>query len=109
MAFGLIRVRNLSAGDIDSTDKHNARRYEKKEQYPENVPFEKREDSFIRVQYLEGNESEFLSKEESNQKTNQLLLHNHLHSHRCWLPSNHRFFISYSKTREKRTRGSEST
>lgn len=41
MAFGLIRVRNLSAGDIDSTDKHNARRYEKKEQYPENVPFEK--------------------------------------------------------------------
>ena len=66
MAFGLIRVRNLSAGDIDSTDKHNARRYEKKEQYPENVPFEKREDSFIRVQYLEGNESEFLSKEESS-------------------------------------------
>ena len=68
MAFGLIRVRNLSAGDIDSTDKHNARRYEKKEQYPENVPFEKREDSFIRVQYLEGNESEFLSKEESSKR-----------------------------------------
>ena len=66
MAFGLIRVRNLSAGDIDSNDKHNARLYEKIEQYPENVPFEKREDSFIRVQYLEGNESEFLSKEESS-------------------------------------------
>lgn len=66
MAFGLIRVRNLSAGDIGSTDKHNARRYEKKEHYPENVPVEKREDKFINVQYLEGENSEYLHKEESN-------------------------------------------
>jgi hypothetical protein len=66
MAFGLIRVRNLSAADISSTDKHNARRYETKEQYPDNVPFEKREDKFIDVQYLEGQKSEYLHKEESN-------------------------------------------
>jgi hypothetical protein len=66
MAFGLIRVRNLSAGNINSTDKHNARRYETKEDYPENVPFEKREDNFIKVQYLEGEKSEYLDKNESN-------------------------------------------
>ena len=37
MAFGLIRARNISAGDIKETDKHNARRYNSIEEYPENV------------------------------------------------------------------------
>lgn len=37
MAFGIIRARNVSAGDIGSTDKHNARRYKSQEEYPENI------------------------------------------------------------------------
>lgn len=37
MAFGIIRARNLSAGDIASTDKHNARKYDKIEDFPENI------------------------------------------------------------------------
>lgn len=37
MAFGIIRARNLSAGAISNTDKHNARRYESKTDYPENI------------------------------------------------------------------------
>lgn len=41
MAFGIIRARNLSAGDIAGTDKHNARRYEKIEDYPGNIDPEK--------------------------------------------------------------------
>lgn len=37
MAFGIIRARNLSAGDIGSNDKHNARQYNSVEEYPENI------------------------------------------------------------------------
>ncbi|WP_432223114.1 plasmid recombination protein (plasmid) [Flavobacterium sp. TMP13] len=65
MAFGLIRARNLSAADISSTDIHNARRYETKEQYPPNVPLEKREDRFIRTEYILEKYEDFLGKKES--------------------------------------------
>lgn len=37
MAFGIIRARNLSAGDIAETDRHNARRYENENEYPNNI------------------------------------------------------------------------
>ena len=37
MAFGIIRARNLSAGDIAATDKHNARRYSSEKDYPINI------------------------------------------------------------------------
>jgi hypothetical protein len=37
MAFGIIRARNLQAGDLASTDKHNARRYDGPENFPENI------------------------------------------------------------------------
>lgn len=37
MAFGIIRARNLSAGDIGTTDKHNARKYSTPEEYPKNI------------------------------------------------------------------------
>ena len=37
MGFGIIRARNLSAGDISGTDKHNARRYSSEKEYPENI------------------------------------------------------------------------
>ena len=62
MAFGLIRARNLSAADISSTDIHNARRYETKEQYPENVPLEKRNDNFIKTEYILENHEDYLGK-----------------------------------------------
>ena len=62
MAFGLIRVRNLAAADIASTDKHNARRYTSKEHYPDNVPMEKRNDFFINVKYETVSNSEYLDK-----------------------------------------------
>jgi len=65
MAFGLIRARNLSSADINSADKHNARRYDKKENYPINVPFEKREDKFISVMYTADNELGYQGKEET--------------------------------------------
>lgn len=60
MAFGIIRARNLSAGDISSTDKHNARKYETREEFPENInPHGKRRESYLKPG------SEFLSKEEA--------------------------------------------
>lgn len=65
MAFGLIRARNLSAADIRSTDIHNARRYETKEQYPENVPLEKRNDNFIKIEYVLENHEDYLGKKET--------------------------------------------
>lgn len=65
MAFGLIRARNLSAADISSTDIHNARRYESKVQYPDNVPLEKRDDRFIETRYVWENQDEFLGKEDT--------------------------------------------
>jgi len=37
MAFGIIRARNLSAGDLSSTDKHNARKYDRVEDFPTNI------------------------------------------------------------------------
>ena len=37
MAFGIIRARNLSAGDLSSTDLHNARLYKTESEYPENI------------------------------------------------------------------------
>ena len=66
MAFGLIRVRNLAAADIASTDKHNARRYTSKEHYPDNVPMEKRNDFFINVKYETVSNSEYLDKNETD-------------------------------------------
>ena len=66
MAFGLIRTRNLSAADISSTDIHNARRYEMKEQYPLNVPLEKRNDIFIDTKYILENHEDYLGKKETN-------------------------------------------
>jgi hypothetical protein len=65
MAFGLIRARNLSAADICSTDIHNARRYETKEQYPPNVPLEKRDDRFIKTEYVLENHEDYLGKKET--------------------------------------------
>lgn len=65
MAFGLIRARNLSAEDISSTDIHNARRYETKEQYPANVPLEKRDDKFIKTEYVLQDQEDFLGKKET--------------------------------------------
>lgn len=41
MAFGLIRARNLGAGDIGNTDLHNARLYKKLEDYPANIDSKK--------------------------------------------------------------------
>jgi hypothetical protein len=66
MAFGLIRVRNLAAADIASTDKHNARRYASIEKYPDNVPMEKRNDDFINVKYESASNSEYLNKTETD-------------------------------------------
>ena len=66
MAFGLIRARNLSVADISSTDIHNARRYEMKEQYPLNVPLEKRNDIFIDTKYILENHENYLGKKETN-------------------------------------------
>lgn len=37
MAFGIIRARNLNAGNIAETDRHNARRYENEKEYPANI------------------------------------------------------------------------
>lgn len=37
MAFGIIRVRSISSGEISSTEKHNARLYNSKKEYPENI------------------------------------------------------------------------
>ena len=65
MAFGLIRARNLSAGDINSTDIHNARRYRTKEQYPDNVLLEKRNDRFIKAEYILENHEDYLGKKET--------------------------------------------
>jgi hypothetical protein len=65
MAFGLIRARNLSAADISTTDIHNARRYETKEQYPPNVPLEKRDDRFIKTEYVLESHEDFLGKKET--------------------------------------------
>ena len=44
MAFGIVRARNLSAGDISGTDKHNARRYLSEKEYPENIKIGGRND-----------------------------------------------------------------
>lgn len=61
MAFGIIRVRNLSAGDISSTDRHNARKYETREEFPKNInPDGKRYETYLK----QGNE--IFSKEEKN-------------------------------------------
>lgn len=68
MAFGLIRARNLSAGEISSTDKHNSRRYSSAEEYPDNIDQEKRHDSFINVDYISNNGSTYLGKNESSLK-----------------------------------------
>ncbi len=37
MAFGIIRARNLSMSELESTDKHNARKYESEKEYPGNI------------------------------------------------------------------------
>lgn len=59
MAFGIIRARNLSAGDISSTDKHNARKYESREEFPENIdPEGKRYEVYL----MQG--SEFLDEQQ---------------------------------------------
>lgn len=61
MAFGIIRARNLSAGDISSTDKHNARKYDKMEDFPSNInPEGERHEYYLKP------ESDFLYKDETN-------------------------------------------
>lgn len=61
MAFGIIRARNLSAGDISSTDKHNARKYDKIEDFPSNInPTGDRHEVYLKP------ESDFLYKHETN-------------------------------------------
>jgi hypothetical protein len=37
MGYGILRVRNLHAGDLAATDRHNRRLYDSPEQYPENI------------------------------------------------------------------------
>lgn len=61
MAYGIIRVRTLSAGDISSTDKHNARRYETSQEYPLNIDSEGT--SYER--YETEKTAEYLTKEET--------------------------------------------
>ena len=41
MAFGIIRARNLKIGDMDEVERHNARGYEREEEYPKNIQIEK--------------------------------------------------------------------
>jgi len=61
MAFGIIRARNLRAGDIASTDKHNARKYDKVEDFPSNIdPKGDRHEVYLKP------ESDFLYKHETN-------------------------------------------
>lgn len=61
MAFGIIRARNLNARDISSTDKHNARKYDKIEDFPSNInPKGARSETYLKP------ESDFLYKHETN-------------------------------------------
>lgn len=61
MAFGIIRARNLNAGDIASTDKHNARKYDKIEDFPPNIdPKGHRHEVYLKP------ESDFMYKHETN-------------------------------------------
>ena len=55
MAFGICRARNLKMGDLSSTDKHNSRLYESKEDYPPNIDPEKHFSS----RYLFENEEDY--------------------------------------------------
>jgi hypothetical protein len=41
MAFGIIRARNLKIGDMGEVERHNARGYEREEEYPKNIQIEK--------------------------------------------------------------------
>ena len=50
MAFGIVRARNLSAGDISGTDKHNARRYSSEKEYPENIKVGGKNDTFYQTE-----------------------------------------------------------
>ena len=45
MGFGIIRARNLSAGAISRTDKHNARWYSSEKEYPENIKIKGKNDT----------------------------------------------------------------
>lgn len=60
MAFGIIRARNLSAGDIASTDKHNARRYSSEKEYPENIKVDGRNEALYQTEKHE----DYLYKDE---------------------------------------------
>ena len=64
MAFGIIRARNLSAGDIASTDKHNARQYNSVEEYPENIQPEGKK----YTRYLKDGREDFSLKESGSLK-----------------------------------------
>lgn len=61
MAFGIIRARNLQAGKLAETDRHNARRYDGKENFPSNIDPEKVSESH----YLHPG-SEYLGKDATN-------------------------------------------
>lgn len=62
MGFGIIRARNLSAGDISGTDKHNARRYSNEKEVPKNINPKGQNWTGYEVQ----NNSDFLRKDETN-------------------------------------------
>lgn len=62
MAFGIIRARNLSAGDISSSDKHNARRYSSAEEYPENIKVGGKNNTI----YLSEKSEDYLFKDDIN-------------------------------------------
>ena len=62
MAFGIVRARNLSAGDISGTDKHNGRRYSSEKEYPENINFKGRNSTVYQTE----KHDDFLYKNEMN-------------------------------------------
>lgn len=62
MAFGIIRARNLSAGDISEADKHNARKYSSEQECPENIKFRGRNVTA----YLSEKNENYLHKDETS-------------------------------------------
>lgn len=57
MAFGIIRVRRISEGKINSTEKHNDRLYQNESERPENVKSEGKHTTFY--EYLDSSEQKF--------------------------------------------------
>lgn len=60
MGFGIVRARNLSAGDISGTDKHNARRYSNEKEYPENINFNGKNETYYQTEKHE----DYLNKDD---------------------------------------------